>query len=413
MYPMRGIFRMGKAEKNPYLRVHNTRNTYKTKENMKRILSILCLVGLVLAGLATEAPAQERRDKEQTYTLDKPYEVRKLTPPAGKKVKNVILMIGDGMSLMHVYSAWTANRGKLWLDNCQATGLSKTYCANRLITDSGAGGTALATGHKTNYHSVGVDPEGKPLQSLNALAHEKGLANGIAVTCRLWDATPADFCCHNVDRDQEEAIVADYVDCGADYVFGGGSKLFERRTDGRDLFRELREKGYLTPRSWEELAGIKQGKVFCVTDTVDTPVPAVRGDLLARAALKGIELLDRNPKGFFLMVEGSQLDDYGHFNDLDMLMQETHDFDRTVGRVFEWAAKDGETLVVVTADHETGGLTLVGGDLQKGQIVCKFSTGDHSGVMVPVYAFGPGAEQFTGIYENTDIFWKIKQLLNL
>lgn len=162
-------------------------------------------------------------------------------------------MIGDGMSLMHMYSAWTANRGKLWLDNSQYTGLSKTYCANRLITDSGAGGTALATGHKTNYHMVGVDPEGKPLESLATLANKKGLSSGIAVTCRLWDATPADFCCHNTDRDAEAEIVADYVNCGVDYVFGGGSKLFENRADGRDLFKELRRKVTRLPvagRNW-------------------------------------------------------------------------------------------------------------------------------------------------------------------
>ena len=114
-----------------------------------------------------------------------------------------------------------------------------------------------------------------------------------------------------------------------------------------------------------------------------------------------------------MMVEGSQLDDYGHYNDLGMLMQEIHDFDRTVGEVMKWAAQDGETLVVVTADHETGGLTLVDGDLQKGEIICKFSTNEHSGVMVPVYAFGPGSEKFTGMMENTDIFWKIKKLMNL
>ena len=113
------------------------------------------------------------------------------------------------------------------------------------------------------------------------------------------------------------------------------------------------------------------------------------------------------------MIEGSQLDDYGHFNDLDLLMQETHDFDRTIGKVLEWAARDGETLVVITADHETGGLTLVGGDKDKGEIQCKFSTTSHSGVMVPVYAFGPGSENFTGIFENSDIFHKIKELLNL
>lgn len=381
---------------------------------MKRNLLIAaCAATLLLSGVGTEAMAQSRRDKEQTYVMPAPYEVQKIVPPKGKKIKNVILMIGDGMSLMHVYSAWTANRGRLWLDNCQAVGLSKTYCANKLITDSGAGGTALATGTKTNYHMVGVDPEGRPLKSLAAMATEKKMATGIVVTCRLWDATPADFCCHNTDRDAESEIVADYVNCGVDFVFGGGSKLFENRADGRDLFKELRDKGYQTPRSWEELTKVKDGKVFCVTDTTDTPVPAVRGDLLARASLKAIDRLSRNENGFFMMIEGSQLDDYGHFNDLDMLMQETHDFDRTVGRVLEWAAQDGETLVVVTADHETGGLTLVDGDLAEGRIVCKFSTGGHSGVMVPVYSFGPGAEHFTGIFENTDVCLKIKALLDL
>ncbi|MBP6169855.1 MAG: alkaline phosphatase [Bacteroides sp.] len=380
---------------------------------MNKISRICIVMLLAVLLLPVESSAQSRRDKEQTYVLEQPYEVTKITPPQGKKIKNVILMIGDGMSLMHVYSAWTANRGKLFLDNCQAVGLSKTYCADKLITDSGAGGTAIATGQKTNYHSVGVDTQGRPLKSLVDLAAAKGKSTGIAVTCRLWDATPADFCCHNKDRDAEAEIVADYVNCNADYVFGGGAKLFENREDERDLFKELRDKGFQTPRSWDELVGIKSGKVFAVPYPVDTPLPAERGDLLARASLKGIELLDQNKNGFFMMIEGSQLDDYGHFNDLDLLMQETHDFDRTIGAIYEWAAKDGETLVVVTADHETGGLTLVDGDLAEGKIVCKFSTGGHSGVMVPVYAFGPGAEEFTGIFENTAIFDKIKKLLNL
>ncbi len=375
--------------------------------------SLFLLTAILAFGCSRPVPQESRRDKEQTYVMKTPYDVARIESPKGKTVKNVILMIGDGMSLMHFYSAWTANGGKLHLDNAAAVGLSKTYCADRLITDSGAGGTALACGQKTNYHYVGVDTLGRPLPTILDLAAARGKSTGIAVTCRLWDATPADFCCHNTDRDAEADIVADYVNCGVDYVFGGGAKLFENRADGRDLFAELRAQGYRTPRSWDEVSRIGEGKVFAAVDSVDTPLPSVRGDLLARASLKGIELLSRNTNGFVMMIEGSQLDDYGHFNDLDLLMQETHDFDRTVGRVFEWAAQDGETLVVVTADHETGGLTLVDGDLHTGKIVCKFSTGGHSGVMVPVYAFGPGAEEFTGIYENTEIFHKIKKLLKL
>ena len=348
----------------------------------------------------------------QTFTYEHPYAVEKLQAPKGKKVKNVILMIGDGMSLMHVYTAWAANRGKLWLENAQATGLSKTWAVKKLVTDSGSGGTSLATGVKTVYHAVGVDPEGKPLTSLVDVAKELGKDAGLAVTCRLWDATPCDFCCHNIDRDKEEELVGDYPTSGVDFVFGGGAQKFTNRKDGRDIFKELQKKGYHVSRTLDDFfAYDKNSRIFAVPYDKDTPLPDERGDLLARASMKGISLMNQNKNGFFMMIEGSQLDDYGHFNQLDLLMKETLDFDQTVGEVMKWAAKDGETLVVVTADHETGGLTLVNGNKDEGRVECCFSTKDHSGAMVPVYAFGPGAENFTGIFENTDVFKKIKKLM--
>lgn len=348
----------------------------------------------------------------QTFTYEHPYAVEKLQAPKGKKVKNVILMIGDGMSLMHVYTAWAANRGKLWLENAQATGLSKTWAVKKLVTDSGSGGTSLATGVKTVYHAVGVDPEGKPLTSLVDVAKELGKDAGMAVTCRLWDATPCDFCCHNIDRDKEEELVGDYPTSGVDFVFGGGAQKFTNRKDGRDIFKELQKKGYHLSRTLDDFfAYDKNSRIFAVPYDKDTPLPDERGDLLARASMKGISLMNHNKNGFFMMIEGSQLDDYGHFNQLDLLMKETLDFDQTVGEVMKWAAKDGETLVVVTADHETGGLTLVNGNKDEGRVECCFSTKDHSGAMVPVYAFGPGAENFTGIFENTDVFKKIKKLM--
>lgn len=348
----------------------------------------------------------------QTFTYEHPYAVEKLQAPKGKKVKNVILMIGDGMSLMHVYTAWAANRGKLWLENAQATGLSKTWAVKKLVTDSGSGGTSLATGVKTVYHAVGVDPEGKTLTSLVDVAKELGKDAGMAVTCRLWDATPCDFCCHNIDRDKEEELVGDYPTSGVDFVFGGGAQKFTNRKDGRDIFKELQKKGYHVSRTLDDFfAYDKNSRIFAVPYDKDTPLPDERGDLLARASMKGISLMNQNKNGFFMMIEGSQLDDYGHFNQLDLLMKETLDFDKTIGEVMKWAAKDGETLVVVTADHETGGLTLVNGNKDEGRVECCFSTKDHSGAMVPVYAFGPGAENFTGIFENTDVFKKIKKLM--
>ena len=179
------------------------------RENRNYWLAAVLMIalGVMPAGVS----AQSKRDVEQTYVLNQPYETVKLKAPKGKKVKNVILMIGDGMSLMHVYSAWTANRGKLNLDNAMAVGLSKTYCLDKLITDSGAGGTALATGQKTIYHAVGVDAKGNPLTTLVDVAKETNRSAGVVVTCRLNDATPAVFCCHNIDRDEAEAITVDYL----------------------------------------------------------------------------------------------------------------------------------------------------------------------------------------------------------
>lgn len=373
----------------------------------KLFLSLAAFAIMSLTAMAEPANVQ-------TYTFPTPYQVEKIAPPkGGGKVKNVILMIGDGMSLMHIEAAWTCNRGHLWLENAQYTGISKTPASNRLITDSGSGGTSLATGYKTRYHAVGVDSTGRPLESLNVLAHKAGKANGIAVTCRLWDATPCDFVAHNLDRNKEQDLILDYLNAPLDYVFGGGAKYFEHRDDGRNIFSELEKKGYRVARTLDELWRCKSGKIYAVPYPVDTPVPAERGDLLAKASLKGIDLLNQNKNGFFMMIEGSQLDDYGHFNQLDMLMQETLDFDQTIGAVMKWAAADGQTLVVVTADHQTGGPTVLGGDYHTGTVQVNFSTRDHSGTMVPVYAFGPGSENFTGFMDNTEIFWKIKRLLGL
>ena len=377
-----------------------------------RIKKVIFSASLVF--VTTAAFAQSVK---QSYTFDKPYEVEKVKAPRGKKVKNVILMIGDGMSLMHIQAAWTCNRGHLWLENAQYTGLSKTPATNRLITDSGSGGTSLATGYKTRYHAVGVDEDGNKLKSLVDYAKEAGKSAGVAVTCRLWDATPCDFLSHNIDRDNEQELIAEMANSPVDYVFGGGAKFFTNRKDGRNIFKELEKKGYKVFTSRKDLETISKekgnSKVYCVPFEVDTPLPDERGDLLARASIAGMNLLNQNKNGFFMMVEGSQLDDYGHFNQLDMLMKETLDFDQTFGSIIKWAAEDGETLVVVTADHETGGMTVLGGDYKEGRVEVNFSTKNHSGTMVPVYAFGPGSENFSGFMDNTDICWKIKALMNM
>ena len=346
--------------------------------------------------------------KFQTFQMPQPYAVEKITGQAKRdRPKNIILMVGDGMSLAIMYTAWTANKGHLNIENCQYVGLSKTYSANRLLTDSAAAGTAFATGCKTKNGSIGVDANGKPQTSILEIARRHDLSTGLIATCNILDATPSVFIAKMGDRHQWNEIELQYVAGEVDFVCGGGWKNFKQGKDGSDLTKELAGKGYQLPRTVEELEKINKGKVFALLADDNLPEVKERGDALSRAAMKAIELLSKDEQGFFLMIEGSMIDDGGHNNKLDQLMDEMHDFDRTVGKVLQWAAKDGETLVVVTADHETGGWTLLGGDIATGKVKGSFSTDGHSGVMVPVYSFGPKAETFTGIFENIDLFYKM------
>ncbi len=386
---------------------------------MKREFLTLALMGVLLFSCQenkkSEEPKEESQEQQviQTYENPQPYEVTKIKSPGDGPVKNVIFMIGDGMSLMHAYTAWTANRGHLFLESADYIGLSKTYCADNLITDSAASGTAMATGHKTNKGYVGVGPNGESLKTICEYASDKGLSTGVISTCRLVDATPATFSVENIDRDKEEEIAASFVNSGVDFILGGGRKYFNKRKDGKDLLPEFEKNGYQVVTSMEDLKNVTEGKVFAPVEEGDMAKPLERGDELWQGTKKALEVLSKDKDGFFLMVEGSMIDDYGHFNDLPHLMEEIADFDQTVGKVFEWATTHPGTLVVVTADHETGGLTLLGGDLAEGKVEGNFSTKHHSGVMVPVYSFGPGAKEFTGIYENTDLCKKMKTALNL
>jgi alkaline phosphatase len=380
----------------------------------RQILYVALICMAALAGCHNHGNKKSQATATDTlrYTFDAPYETVAVENVTGSKVKNVILMIGEGMGLDQASITWVANRGKLNMHNLPYTGLMRTYAANRLITDSGAAGTAMATGQKTRYHSVGVDVQGNPLPSLTDLAKEKGLSTAVVVTCGLTDATPAAFCANNPDRDQEEAIALDYLTCGVDFIFGGGRKKFNDRTDKRDLMNEMKEAGYIVARTWDEVSAAGPGTLFAVLEDGQLPLARERGDLFRKASMLAIERLSQNPSGFFAMLEGSRIDDCGHWHDIPKLVDEIADFDQTLGSVLQWAEKDGQTLVIVLADHETGGLTLLDGDIKTGYVAGHFSTGGHSGILVPVYAYGPGAENFTGIFENISIFTKIGEIIN-
>lgn len=346
------------------------------------------------------------------YTAPYPYtpdEIPAFDGNAG--IRNVILMIGDGYGLEQASCAWVCNRGKLYLDQMPVVGLSRTYSANRLVTDSAAGGTALAAGAKTNNGYVGVDTSGADLVTLMGLARAKGMRTGVVTTCRLNDATPADFCCHNSDRDEAEAIVADYLDSEVDVIAGGGLRFWQNRSDGRDIIAEMGEKGYRTSLTFEDFAAAPSVPALAVLADIELPVALERGDLYRRMVSKTLDLLSADGKGFFAMLEGSCIDDWLHANRIDLAVEEALDFDRTIGDVLKWAAADGHTLVVVTADHSTACLTLQGGSIEEGRVEVNFASEGHNGIAVPYYVWGPGSDSFGGILENAELSRKIAAIL--
>lgn len=342
------------------------------------------------------------------------YEVQQYAEPKSKKhPKNIILMIGDGMGLAHIYSAMIANGGHLFLENFKKCGFSKTYSSDNFITDSGAAGTALATGVKTKNGAIGVDSDKQPVSSIRDLAEKKGLKTGLVSTSAITHATPASFIAHVASRSSYEDIAAAFLSTDIDVFIGGGVKNFEVRKDGRNLSKELKDKGYQVLYDINDIQKVKSGKLAGLTAPEHNKLMPARGEMLVPATQTAINLLSQGKKGFFLMVEGSQIDFPAHGNTTPGVVLETLDFDRAIGAALKFAALDGETLVIVTADHETGGMSINGGDNSTGKVIAKYTSGSHTGIAVPVFAFGPGAEQFTGFMENTDIAKRMMKLLNL
>ncbi|MCQ2202282.1 MAG: alkaline phosphatase [Bacteroidales bacterium] len=343
--------------------------------------------------------------------------VQYVTPDTkfAKAPKNVIFFIGDGMGQAQVYAALTANGGQMYMSQLNLCGYSQTQSANNYVTDSAAGGTALSTGKKTNNYMVGMTPDSVAVPSMLELAEKAGKATGIVVTVAVTHATPAAFIAHVPDRHRYEDIASFYPNSGIDLFIGGGMKHFTQRKDGRNLVKEMTEKeGYRFYENLESAKNDNKSKLAVLAYPEHMPdVASDRKFSLAESTKKAIDILKQDKNGFFLMVEGSQIDWGGHHNVINEVVTETLDMDRAVGEALKFAAENGETLIVITADHETGGLTVIDGDYSTGAINANFSTGNHTGVMVPVYAVGPCSELFHGWYQNTEVFDRIVKALNI
>lgn len=334
-------------------------------------------------------------------------------PTLVKAPKNIILMIGDGMGLTQISAGMYRNGNKLNLEQFPIIGLHKSYSSNDLITDSAAGATAFACGIKTYNGAIGVNPDTVAVKSVLEEAEENGLKTGLVATSTIVHATPASFIAHQKSRKMYEEIAADFLKTDIDFFIGGGKKFFDRRDDDRNLYEELSAKDYfISDYFTTDLKDIAMdySKKFGYLTSDQDPLPIEQGrDYLLPASEMAIKYLDKvaADTGFFLMIEGSQIDWGGHTNESEYIITEMIDFDNTIGRVLDFAAKDGETLVIVTGDHETGGYAINPGSSMD-SIVPGFTSDYHTGTMIPVFAFGPGSELFGGIYENTAIYYKMK-----
>jgi len=382
-------------------------NVYGSYACRNCVLALLISFTVVL-GCAPKIQPPAPAPTQTTPTVPKP----EVEDPGGNKAKNIIFLVGDGMGLTQITGGMYLNKNSTALEKFPVVGLHKSYSSDNLITDSAAGATAFASGIKTNNGAVGVAPDGKPKETILEEAEKRGLATGMLVTSSIVHATPAAFIAHVPDRRQYEDIALYFLKTPIDIFIGGGRSYFVRRDDGRDLFQELRDKGYII----DDYLGKPIGQIdispennFAYLTADKEPLPVMNGrDYGIPATHKILQYLtERDGKGFFLMIEGSQIDWGGHANDATYVMSEFREFNIVIDICLEYAKRLGNTLVVVTADHETGGMTINPGSTMN-ELKVAFSTGDHTAAMIPVFAYGPGSELFAEIYENTAIYTKMR-----
>ena len=389
------------------------------KHNLK-FLVIALFSSMILAGGCKQTPKDPEfieaivDNSKAVYQNSKFHEVNSLSESWSKEieVKNVILMIGDGMGTAQVFAGIVANKGKLNIINFSHSGFVTTHAKDSDITDSAAGATALASGIKTYNSAIGVDSAGAYVENILEMAENAGLATGLVVTSSITDATPASFIAHQKQRSMLEEIASDFIETDIDVFIGGGRNNFTTRKDKRNLIDELISNEYSVVTHSDSLSFVSSGKLAGLIYEEDPPrYSEGRGNMLESGTQASLKLLSQDPDGFFLMIEGSQIDWGGHENNTGYIVEEMLDFDRAVGLVLDFAINNPGTLVIVTADHETGGFSIVDVDRSSCKVEGAFTTGDHTGVMVPVYAFGPQSNLFSGTYDNTDIFFKMKNAL--
>ncbi|MES2778728.1 MAG: alkaline phosphatase, partial [Bacteroidota bacterium] len=268
---------------------------------------------------------------------------------------------------------------------------------------------------KTFNGAIGVGADTVAYENLFEKLKKKNWATGVVATSSVTHATPAAFYAHVGSRNSEDDIASFLLKGNCDIAIGGGLKFFKARADKKDLFAELNKQGFVTIGDTVNSFKVQNATRLIYTLATDgmKTMQEGRGSFLKQATMNASDLLAQNKNGYMMMVEGSQIDWGGHAMNYEYMKAELHDFNETINAVLDRAEKEGDILVVVTADHETGGLSLTVNKENRQSFVPKYTYNKHTGVMVPVFAYGPGAEEFAGIYENTEIFYKLSKLLGL
>ncbi|TLP75486.1 alkaline phosphatase [Maribacter sp. ACAM166] len=320
-----------------------------------------------------------------------------------RKPKNVILLIGDGNGLAQISSATLANNGELSLTQLKSVGFLKTQSADDFTTDSAGAGTALSTGEITNNRAIGTDVNGETIPNLAEILTEKGFNAGVISTDEITGATPSSFYAHRADRGMVAGIAADFNK--------NQLKLFIAKKSTE--VEGIEDAGFTMMTDIDAIGKSSDDKVGSWLIYDEGESLAVHVEKLASVTKNGIAFLNKKKKPFFLMAEGARIDSYGHTNNISGIITESISFDKAITEALKFADADKNTLVIVTADHETGGLTLPQGNLAKHEIEADFTTGDHTGIMVPIFAYGPMSHEFQGVYENNKVFHKIMKVLGL
>jgi alkaline phosphatase len=322
--------------------------------------------------------------------------------------RNIILLVGDGMGVSHFTVMDQLRDGESSLNGFPVIGLVRTHSSSSLVTDSAAAATAMATGVKTYNGAIAVDPDGEPLPTVLQRAQKLGMATGVVTTTNFWDATPAAFVAHAPSRRDRLEIVKQMLGSGIDLIIGAGADSFGTR-GWPDLQEAAGRNGFYISRSGAELEAAPAGPNLAVfsKEKNDLDFPDASLSFLTR---KSIELLSSSEEGFFLLIEHEGTDSASHSNAVGDLLSSLRSLEEAVGVALEFARHDGQTLVLLTSDHETGGFALTQGEsLQNATFT--FLTKRHTGQAVPIFAFGPGSERFSGLIDNTDIGKRLFELL--